>query len=97
MKKPTFNRLLGLLLGLGMLNACQFQENKLAENPDVFQEAGLKATQLGRKLENAYSIENMTKALENLKGGSNARMANEIEIVPTHRYIRLFPKSDEDM
>nr|WP_314838426.1 hypothetical protein [uncultured Flavobacterium sp.] len=57
------------------------------------------ATQLGRKLENPYSVKNMKKALENLKKSKlGAKMATEdLEIVATHLYIKFAPKTEQEL
>lgn len=54
--------------------------------------------QLGKKLENPYTVENMRKAYQNLSGNSKLKSANinESEIDVTHLYVRFLPKTDEE-
>jgi len=59
-------------------------ENSILEENNSF---------LGKKLENPYSIENMKKALENIKGNFN----NKSTISTTHYYIRYLPANEEEL
>lgn len=61
-------------------------ENK-GENPE-----GLR---LGRKLDNPYTVENMSKALDSLQ--QIGQLDEHINIHPTHLYVQLFPKDSADM
>ena len=56
-------------------------------------------TRLGKKLENPYAIENMRKALENLKASSPDGRINgeDVEITTTHLYIRFKPKTEDEL
>ena len=79
-------------------NSCQkdnvlIDQNSDTENP-LFHEGMI---QLGKKLDNPYSIENMRKAYQNLSG-SQLKSANitESNIEATHLYVRFLPKTDED-
>ena len=61
---------------------------------------GLSLMKLGKQLENPYSVENMQKALDNIKssGSPNARaLAEEIEIETSHLYLRFTPRDSTDM
>ncbi|RJE74662.1 hypothetical protein [Reichenbachiella sp. MSK19-1] len=49
---------------------------------------------LGKQKENAYSVENMIKAYENLK--VNSRLLEDIDIHATHLYVRFLPKDSLD-
>ncbi|RJE74940.1 hypothetical protein BGP76_17630 [Reichenbachiella sp. MSK19-1] len=56
-------------------------------------------TQLGKKLENPYTVENMQEALGNL-GASNPQarsLASSITIAPSHLYIKFLPEDSVDM
>ena len=63
-------------------------------------EQGLTRTKLGEQLENPYSIENMTLALDSLRkvlnginpNGRSLSLAEQIELEPTDLYIRFLPK-----
>ena len=48
---------------------------------------------LGEKLEDPYTVENMTKALQALY----PTKASVVELVPTDNYVRLLPRSDADL
>lgn len=51
--------------------------------------------EIGKKLKNPYSIENMKKALKNLKS-LNKNLKN-IDIKPTHLYVRFKPKNELEL
>ena len=56
---------------------------------------------LGKKLENPYSVENMKKALNNLKQSKSYAKrkgtSDNIEITATHLYIRFKPENEEEL
>ncbi len=54
--------------------------------------------QLGKKLENPYTVENMRKAYQTLSVNSQLKSATvtESEIDVTHLYVRFLPKTDEE-
>ena len=55
---------------------------------------------LGEKLENPYSVENMQKALDNIKSSklsAKSSSVNDIEITTTHLYLRFKPKNEEEL
>lgn len=60
------------------------------EQAMVFSEGQM---ELGEKLENPYSVENMSKALENNESLSKST----IKIEPTHFYVRFRPKSEQEL
>lgn len=70
-------------------------------NPQIVEQAptgGL--IKLGEKLENPYSVENMQKALDNLKNSNvsaKSSSVNDIEITTTHLYLRFKPKNEEEL
>ncbi len=47
---------------------------------------------LGKQLENPYSIENMTLAMQELYSTRSA-----VELKPTHLYVRFLPTTEEEM
>lgn len=55
--------------------------------------------QLGEKLENPYTVENMRKAYKNLTVNSNLKSSsiNESDIDISHYYVRFLPKSFEEL
>ncbi len=54
-------------------------------------------TQLGRKLDNPYSVKNMQKALSNLQKSNDGVSTNSIEVTTTHRYIKFKPKNSKEL
>ena len=48
---------------------------------------------LGDKLEDPYTVENMTKAVLALY----PTKASVVQLTPTHNYVRLLPRNDEDL
>ena len=70
-----------------------------SEDDTISKEQKGVATQLGRKLENPYSVKNMKKALENLKKSKlGAKIATEdLEIITTHLYVKFIPKTEQEM
>ena len=55
--------------------------------------------QLGKKLENPYSLKNMRKALKELKQAgfkSSVNMAEQ-DLQPTHLYVKFIPKNEEEL
>ncbi|MEO9870373.1 MAG: hypothetical protein ABJQ69_03660 [Ekhidna sp.] len=60
---------------------------------------GMTLMKLGRKLENPYSVENMQKALDNLraKNPSARSLSQGITIQPSHLYIRFVPRDSTDL
>lgn len=55
---------------------------------------------LGKKLDNPYSVENMRRALANLKESSASKgksSVNEIDITTTHLYVKFKPKTEEEL
>lgn len=56
-------------------------------------------TVLGKKLENPYSVENMKKALAELKASNKLKSGtvDEIDINTTHLYIRFIPKNEDEL
>ena len=88
---------LGLFLAT-VVSSCSDNEPNSEDGTTSREQKGV-ATQLGRKLENPYSVKNMKKALENLKKSKlGAKMATEdLEIVATHLYIKFTPKTEQEL
>lgn len=86
-----------ILTGI-FLYSCQKESEVLDNIPKQVSSSEENSVVLGKKLENPYSVENMKKALQNLKNSSTtARNAEAIEIKPTHLYIRFLPKTEEEL
>ncbi|SHF96243.1 hypothetical protein SAMN05444372_101349 [Flavobacterium micromati] len=83
---------LGLFLAT-VVSSCSDHEPNSEDNTISREQKGV-ATQLGRKLENPYSVKNMKKALENLKKSKlGAKMATEdLEIITTHCMFNFLQK-----
>lgn len=98
MKKLKIKTLLLLAL-LSLIASCNNDEPNLTENTHSSSEKGV-PIKLGKKLENPYSIENMQKALGNLKSSkvsAKSSSDNDIEITTTHLYLRFKPKNQEEL
>jgi hypothetical protein len=52
-------------------------------------------TKIGKKLENPFTIQNMSKALENLY--SNARLTENISVETSHLYVKFKPKTELEL
>jgi len=79
--------------------SCQKDDeiNPQAEEQQVQTEGLIK---LGEKLENPYSVENMQKALGNLKSSkvsAKSSSGNDIEITTTHLYLRFKPNNEDEL
>ncbi|MGJ3233480.1 hypothetical protein [Marivirga sp.] len=98
MKKVVINLtfIFGLLI---ILSSCQkdeiFNEPISNINQSQFQDDVIR---LGKKLENPYTIENMQRAFQNLKGNTqfNSRSHNISIINVTHLYVRFLPRTDKE-
>lgn len=98
MKKLKIKTLLLLAL-LSLIASCNNDEPNLTENTHSSSEKGV-PIKLGKKLENPYSIENMQKALGNLKSSkvsAKSSSDNDIKITTTHLYLRFKPKNQEEL
>ena len=62
------------------------------EGWDSKEEMGHDMIVLGEKLEDPYSVSNVTKALANLY----PTKADRVDITPTDVYVRFLPKSEEE-
>lgn len=81
-----------------LLYSCQKESEVLNENTEQVISTKEGEIKLGKKLENPYSVENMKKALQNLKKSSlTGKSVEAIEIKPTHWYIRFLPKTEEEL
>jgi hypothetical protein len=88
-----------LLVLLLAISSCQ-KEDILTESitkPEEFQfHEGM--IQLGEKLENPYTVENMRKAYQNLSDNQlKSANVNESDIDVTHLYVRFLPKNFEEL
>lgn len=87
---------------LGMLVYSCEKDNALTPSTDVPNNATVTATQgrmqLGKQLENPYSVANMQKALARLQATNpSATHGENITISPTHLYLRFKPKTEEEL
>ncbi len=88
---------LGLFLAT-IVSSCNENEPSSNESTISREEKGA-ATQLGKKLENPYSVKNMKKALANLrKSKLGAKMAtDDFEIITTHLYVKFSPTTEQEL
>jgi hypothetical protein len=95
--KLNFAVILALLI---TISGCQ-KDDILTEPITVPEESQFQEgmIHLGKKLENPYTVENMLKAYNNLKGDSQLKSTNDTEsdIEVTHLYVRFLPKSDHEL
>ena len=80
------------LMPICLLAACSqsvLPENDSGRFPDRGLQHGM--IQLGEKLEDPYTVENMQKALQNVYGTK----ADRVDITATDHYVRFLPKDNE--
>lgn len=53
--------------------------------------------EIGKQLENPYSVENMQKAYNNLNLSNGRTSGDKIKITTTHLYIKFKPKTEEEL
>ncbi|MEM7297637.1 MAG: hypothetical protein AAF391_05160, partial [Bacteroidota bacterium] len=98
-KRPiSFRKLaIGLVVSACIFIACENQdESTPIENDPLenFLDEGNKMI-LGKQLENPYSVENMKKALGNLK--ANGRASGDFDIETTDLYVRFLPRDSTEI
>ena len=82
-----------LLLPLTMLVACQREEVPVQEPRQVdWKSVSHEMIELGEKLEDPYTVENMREAVASLY----PTRAREIEITPTDLYVRFLPRTGDE-
>ena len=90
---------------LGTTWSCQNHRDLDSLNPKTEEKSSLTESytegmvELGKKLENPYSVENMKKAWEKLKASDRNGLTSreEIKITTTHVYLKLKPKNEEEL
>lgn len=95
MKKQKFY-LLFLLCILSFSISCQ-KENEVTpvveqKNIEIENQEGL--MELGKKLENPYSVETMTQALKNISSRINT---DDLIIEKTHYYVKFSPQNEDEL
>lgn len=103
MRKNALKFLVLTLIGI-MIYSCQNENDfttQVEEPINLNEQDGLKKMILGKKLENPYSVENMKKALNNLKQSKSYAKrkgtSDNLEITTTHLYIRFKPVNEEEL
>lgn len=91
------NLLIGLAVATGLVfSSCE--KEKISPNEQIPKENqsinSESMTVLGDQLENPYSVTNMKEAYSNLKSSSSE--TPDVNIEPTHYYIRFLPKNEEE-
>jgi len=94
---PKFKKLQSLFFLVVILTcSCTKQEDlttiETTETVETFEEGMI---QLGEKLENPYSVENMQKAAESLFENGQLKSKPLIEV--THYYVRFLPKTEQEL
>ena len=54
-------------------------------------------TAIGQKLENPYSVENMRKAMGNLRNSNDDYRMADLEIEATHLYLKFMPQNEDQL
>ena len=94
--KNSYRLLILALMGI-FIYSCQKEEPSPIESAQVENEqinmSGM--TQLGKKLENPYSVTNMKRAWESLNKSSKVSKNGNIET--THLYVKFSPKTEEEL
>ena len=87
-----------LLFFLVVFHACRdAEEIPRTQAPKISAPPSEEMTQLGEKLENPYTVENMQQAFYNLQGNSKMKTSiSASDINTTHLYVRFLPKTDEE-
>lgn len=93
-----FRLLNSFLLGLSliMITSCN-NDPDISESTTTAREKE-SCLKLGKKLENPYSVKNMKRALDSIKGKMKtskfAKGANEFDIETSHLYVKIEPKNE---
>ena len=99
MRKQSYRLLILTLIGI-VIYSCRKEDEILPlneENTNQIQVDGM--IKLGKKLENPYSVENMQRALENLKKSSvSAKTTTSgLNVETTHLYVKFIPKNEDEL
>lgn len=98
MKNLKFN-IKVLLAFLIVFNSCQ-KDDILVDQSSEFENSQFQQgmIQLGKKLENPYTVENMRKAYQNLSDNQlKSANVSESDIDVTHLYVRFLPENFEEL
>jgi hypothetical protein len=94
MKKKIIIYFYCLLAGVTLITSCKKEEIlPVNKNPNSTAQQNDGMIILGEQLNDPYSIENMKKAYSNLRTRGDAP---DINITPTHTYLRLLPKDETE-
>ncbi|MDR2928170.1 MAG: hypothetical protein LBV41_08240 [Cytophagaceae bacterium] len=85
--------LAAIALSLGILSCEKNMENEPVP-VEQFNAVTEGAVVLGAKIDDPYAIHNMEKAYANLKSSESVP---DMEILPTHNYIRFLPKNEDEL
>ena len=99
MRKQCYRLLILTLMGI-LMYSCQVNDEILTLNEENTNQTQIEGMiKLGKKLENPYSVENMQRALNNLKKVNiNAKTTtSRLNIETTHLYVRFLPKNEEEL
>lgn len=89
-------------MATAFLFSCQKEDNLDNVQIDDFESIDVLSdkTILGKQLENPYSVENMKRALYELKSSNTLKSSSldeDFEIETTHLYVRFLPKNEEEL
>lgn len=90
MKKELY--VLTMILLTAAVQSCDFGKNNFDVEEETLENLSHDMIVLGDKLEDPYSVDNMTKALASLY----PTKADRLEIQPTDTYVRFLPKTEEE-
>lgn len=76
--------------------SCTQSDEIESSPPSVKMSVPKNSVQLGKKLENPYSVKNMKKAYQQLSPQTRAE-AKDFEISTTHLYVKFFPQTEEEV
>lgn len=76
-----------------ILQACSLEEDIALLPEDTLRTS----SQLGKKLQNPYSVANMQLAWDNLQQRDGLMAKEELLIAPTHLYVKFLPQSEEEL
>jgi len=95
MKKFKFLIRVTLLFTI-VLTSCEKEDFNLddTERQESFVETSEGLIVLGKQLEDPYALKNMKQAYSNLKSGS--LKTPDVDIQPTHTYMRFLPNNEEE-
>ena len=81
-----------MILLTAAVQSCDFGKNNFDMDEESMENLSHDMIVLGDKLEDPYSVDNMTKALASLY----PTKADRLDIQPTDTYVRFLPKTEDE-